>query len=353
NYAEAALLAPEGGGGFGLDNRPPASGSAASPQLPAALGATLAASALQAAAARCLLAQRLLLLLGVVRRMGRAGAAPLGSQHEELISGRLEPQLLAALRGAAMALWLSETPAAAPPSGAAGGGGGGAAALPSHLEALQLGGPTRGGGAAAGLTPRAAGVGGGVVAFGQQQEQQQQQRWGGKLPQEQPLAAHFLRVFCDAYPSAAAAGGAGAPLLHSGALGPAAAAFLSFLEAGGGTNDDVAGAQDDVTAGPDAPTEQQAGVEAAALRAGWRLFCAREFAAACALASQAGGGGGGAPSDAGLAFLLGVSLACRLRSAGTGAADGRSRGELLAAASGHLFRAAAGLAAPGAAPLRG
>ena len=291
----------------------------------------LCSSVLQAARARCLLAQRLLLLLGVIERQGRAGGAPLAPEQLAALRERLAPRLAAALRASALALFLVKTPAALPPGGGAAAASS-AAALPQHLEALQLGAGGRSGGSLAG-TPRtpgsatAGGAFGGSSMAAQQQQQQQQQQRGARAPLDQPLAAHLLRGFCEARPAEAAAA-------LSGRVGAAAGALLAYLCAGAGA--------------PAAPGAAPT-IEARALHAGWRLFCAREFGGVEALVALAGGAP--APADAGLSFLLGASLACRLR-AGSGSDDDAARRALLDAASGHLFRAAAGLAAPEAAPLR-
>lgn len=326
DYAEELLLANE------PSARPPAAqGTAPTPQLPAALGSALCSSVLQAARARCLTAQKLLLLLGVVQRMGRAGGKQLAPEQQARISGQLLPRLCTALRASAMALWVVKTPAACAP-GVGGAAAANAAVLPQHLQALQIGGPGRGGSA----TPRTPlGAGGG--AFG---SQQQQQTRGVRPVHEQPLAAHLLRGFCQARPSEAAGAAAG----H---VGPAVSALLEYLcagavgvvgSSGGGSMAEAGGQRASVR------------IETRALHIGWRIFCAREFPALGALVELAGGA---APADAGLAFLLGVSLACRLRGfGGSGPAGEQARRELLDAASGHLFRAAAGLAAPEAAPLR-
>ncbi len=282
---------------------------------------------LQAARARCLATQRLLLLIGVVLHMDRAGSEALSQQQRDAMRAGLVPRLATALRASGMALWLVKAPAACPlGSGAAAAAT--AAVLPQHLEALQLGAPGRGGMGSVAGTPRTPG---GASIFGSaqppQQQQQQQQR-AQRAPPQQAVAAHLLRGFCEAHPDAAAGAGAGR-------VGAAAASLLSYLCAGA-----TAAAGD----------SQQVGIEARALHVGWRLFCAREFAAVGSLVELAGGP---APADAGLSFLLGVSLACRLRGLGGAPAGGESsRRELLDAASGHLFRAAAGLAAPEAAPLR-
>jgi hypothetical protein len=333
---------------------PPAPGAgdaARAPLPPPPLGGALCSATLQAARARCFTAQRLLLLLGVVRRMGRAGATPLADSDAAAIRDDLEPRLAACLRASAMALWLAKTPAVCP-LGA--GAAPGAAVLPAHLEALQLGGPPggRGAGGSVPSTPRTPGGGASGGGFG---------RAGGgaggaaAAPAAQPLAAHLLRGFCEAQP-AAAAGAAG------GRLGPAVAALLDYLTSGAGAPAAAAPAAPRgplAAPGAGADASGAPGIEARVLHVGWRLFCAREFAGAGALVTLAGGP---SPADAGLAFLLGVSLACRLRGAGGGSGSGgggsataaaAARRELLDAASGHLFRAAAGLASPEAAPLRG
>jgi hypothetical protein len=302
---------------------------------------------LQAARARCLVAQRLLLLLGVVRRMGRAGGAPLTSDQAACVRDALLPRLVTALQASAMALWLAKTPAACPlGQGAAPG----AAMLPAHLEALQLGGPGR---ASVPSTPRTPGGGLGG-AFGQQPGRGGGGGGGGSAagasgatpPAMQPLAAHLLRGFSEAHPGAAAGAVAGL-------LGPAVAALLGYLISGAAAA--AAAGAAPAPRGPLALGDGSSGgdagpsLEVRALHVGWRLFCAREFGGVTALVQLAGGP---SPSDAGLAFLLGVSLACRLRGLGS-SGDPAARRGLLDAASGHLFRAAAGLAGPEAAPLRG
>ncbi|KAI8463323.1 MAG: hypothetical protein J3K34DRAFT_495752 [Monoraphidium minutum] len=335
DYADEVLLAPEAAAA----EAPPAAAPGAPVQLPASLGAALCSAVLQAARARCLAAQRLLLLLALVERMGRAGEGPLSGAQQARARGELAPRLLASLRASAMALWLVKTPAVAPP-GAGAAAAAAASALPHHLEALQLGSHVRGGGGGGGggggaVTPRTPGGLGAGGAFGgpQAAAAAPPPPRGQRHAPEQPLSAHLLRGFCEAAPAEAAGA-------LAGRVAPAVAALLDYLEHGGtlsgGSGGGGGGGVDD-------------GIEARALRAGWRLFCAREFAGAGSLAQLAGGP---APPDAGLAFLLGVSLACRLRGAGGGGGD-PARRELLGAASGHLFRAAAGLAAPEAAPLRG
>jgi len=331
------------------DERHPAGSTAAAaapgqaPQLPAPLGTALCSSVLQASRARCLVAQRLLLLLGLVERIGRAGSAALSPEQQAVAREQLVPGLTTALRSAAMALWLTKTPAACPLGPGAGAAAASAAVLPQHLEALQLGAPGRGGGGGGSVagTPRTPG---GPSMFasnapGTQQQnhnQQQQQRVQQRQLSQQSLAAHLLRGFCESYPSEAAGASAGR-------VGPAVVALLSYLCSG-------AEAARSSSNSSSSSSSTAAGIEVRALHVGWRLFCAREFAGVGTLVDLAGGP---TPADAGLAFLLGVSLACRLRGfGGSGAGGEAARRELLDAASGHLFRAAAGLAAPEAAPLR-
>lgn len=76
---------------------------------------------------------------------------------------------------------------------------------------------------------------------------------------------------------------------------------------------------------------------------GYRLFMAREYAAMQRLVQLVGGE---SPSEAGLQYILGLSIACSVQ--------GRTAptGQQLESAVGHLFRAAAGLCSSEAGPLR-
>lgn len=92
---------------------------------------------------------------------------------------------------------------------------------------------------------------------------------------------------------------------------------------------------------------------------GYELFLHREYAAMRKLVALVGGE---SPSEAGLQFILGLSIACGIKSVrragsdeaagGAGASQDQQAAALLGSAVGHLFRAAAGFCGEEAAPLR-
>jgi hypothetical protein len=87
------------------------------------------------------------------------------------------------------------------------------------------------------------------------------------------------------------------------------------------------------------------GLAGRAVLVGYRLFMAREYAAMQQLVQLVGGE---SPSEPGLQYILGLSIACSMRSSSSkGSPQAR-----LDAAVGHLFRAAAGLCGSQAGPLR-
>lgn len=98
-----------------------------------------------------------------------------------------------------------------------------------------------------------------------------------------------------------------------------------------------------VRAKADRALKSAQGLAGRAVLVGYRLFEAREYAAMQQLVRLVGGE---SPSEPGLQYILGLSIACSVHSAKGGTQAP------LDAAVGHLFRAAAGLCNEGAGPLR-
>lgn len=103
------------------------------------------------------------------------------------------------------------------------------------------------------------------------------------------------------------------------------------------------GAGPGVHAKSDRALKSPQGLAGRAVLLGYRLFEVREYAAMQQLVRLVGGE---SPSEAGLQYILGLSIACSVHSS---RAASESR---LNAAVGHLFRAAAGLCNSEAGPLR-
>lgn len=288
--------------------------------------------------------QQQLLLLGCLSQLGCVGITPLTAADQAAIHSDLIPPLTSALRSAAVALWLCKTPASRPVAGT--GVGFGSSMNPPALGPLfGLKGPSPSGTPAS--TPRGTGdtapaaagslaapAGPAAAAY-----------W------HYPLAAHLLPMFWKQQGSAADQLGK-----RVGSLGQQLAVWLMLGGSTGATA--AAGSSDTPAAAPSmssaytAVTSSQ-DLAGRAVMIGYQLFVCREYEAMKKLVQLIGGDD---PAEAGLQFILGLSIACGIRK-GSAAGNGASlspeqRAMLLDSAVGHLFRAAAGLCAENAAPLR-
>jgi hypothetical protein len=155
--------------------------------------------------------------------------------------------------------------------------------------------------------------------FWKQQGQQQQQQAGSQLEALGSQLAVWLMLGAGADAAAAAAGVDDAASSSSGSAAAAVAAV----------------------------TNSQ-GLAGRAVLLGYQLFVCREYDAMRRLVQLIGGG---EPSEAGLQFILGLSIACGLKKQTISSSSSGSSVQLDSAV-GHLFRAAAGLTGEEAAPLR-
>jgi hypothetical protein len=302
----------------------------------------LSSIALHSARASCMALQQLLLLLGCISQLGRVGSTQLTAADQAAIIQDEIPRLATALRSAAVALWLCKTPASAAVAGAAGAAGGGLTAGGGIGPLLGLRAPTPSGtpagtprdgtedaAAAAAATPRG--------GFGGQGVQAAAPAW------QLPLAAHLLPLFWKQQGQQQQATDA-----QMGALGSQLAVWL-MLGAGAESAAAAAGAADGAsnssgnTAAAVAAVTSPQGLAGRAVLLGYQLFVCREYEAMRRLVQLIGGS---EPSEAGLQFILGLSIACGIKKQ-----PGSSSAQLESAV-GHLFRAAAGLAGAEAAPLR-
>jgi hypothetical protein len=311
------------------------------------IGTLLSSIALPSARASCMALQQLLLLLGCISQLGRVGSTQLTAADQAAISQDEIPRLATALRSAAVALWLCKTPASAAVAGATAGvgsaAGGGTGGL-GPLLGLRL--PTPSGTPAG--TPRDGGDNAAAAAvasprgFGGVGVQAAAPAW------QLPLAAHLLPLFWKQQgQQQQQQQQAGA---HLGALGNQLAVWL-MLGAGAEAAAAAAGADDAASSGSAAAavaavTSPQ-GLAGRAVLLGYQLFVCREYDAMRWLVQLIGGS---EPSEAGLQFILGLSIACGLKKQ-TGSSSSSSSVQLDSAV-GHLFRAAAGLTGEEAAPLR-
>jgi hypothetical protein len=309
------------------------------------IGTLLSSIALHSARASCMALQQLLLLLGCISQLGRVGSTQLTASDQAAISQDEIPRLVTALRSAAVALWLCKTPANAAVAGASGGfdsaGGSGAGGL-GPLLGLRL--PTPSGTPAG--TPRDGGDNAAAAAvaspkggFGGAGVQAAAPAW------QQPLAAHLLPLFWKQQGQQQQQQ-AGAQL---GAWGNQLAVWL-MLGAGAAAAAAAAGADDAASSGSSAAAAVAAvtspqGLAGRAVLLGYQLFVCREYDAMQRLVQLIGGS---EPSEAGLQFILGLSIACGLKKQTTSS----SSSVQLDSAVGHLFRAAAGMTGEEAAPLR-
>lgn len=286
-----------------------AQGSHAVPANPAqAVSSTLCTIALEACRAECFVVQQLMLLLGTLQRFGSIGNTPLTAEQQDIINKQLVPELASALRSSAMGLWLCETPSTAPVGSST-----------SQVSSAPLG----------QLDLRQLSIGS-STSRGQRVAGSSQQ--GSHAATEYTLAAHLLPGFYSGQPQLVES-------VVQGKLGPAGHQLMAFLLSGMHAGRQLS-----------SPTQQDIGLEDGlfaikALNVGYHLFLVREYAAVGALVVICEGHD---PATASLQFLLGLSLACRLK----GVADADDKQDLLDAAMGSLFRAAAGVAGVSGAPLR-
>jgi hypothetical protein len=171
-----------------------------------------------------------------------------------------------------------------------------------------------------------------------------------------PLAVHLLQLFWQQV-------GTGADAVAQGRLAAAGQQLLEFLLQGLSTTPTTG---EEEREGPSGSSSSC--LAGKAVRIGYELFCAREFAALEYMVELVAGP---APADPGLQFMLGLSKVCQLntqqkpallkqdRSVAEPSPDVNVEGgggvsqEQLQSATSHLFAAAAGLLDPGAHALRG
>ncbi|KAF6256778.1 hypothetical protein COO60DRAFT_79441 [Scenedesmus sp. NREL 46B-D3] len=311
------------------------------------VSALLSSIALHSARASCMALQQLLLLLGCITQLGRVGSTQLTAADQAAISQDEIPRLATALRSAALALWLCKTSASAAVAGAGGAAGGGVSAGGGLGPLLGLKAPTPSGTPAG--TPRdgageAAGAAAAATPSGGQGVHAAAPAW------QLPLAAHLLPLFWKQQGRQQQQQLAGAQL---GAVGNQLAVWL-MLGAGAEAAAATAGAADIATnssssaAAAVAAVTSPHGLAGRAVLLGYQLFACREYEAMRRLVQLIGGS---EPSEAGLQFILGLSLACGIKRQ-PGGGSSSSSGAQLNSAVGHLFRAAAGLTGEEAAPLR-
>ena len=291
--ARIALAAPimgNGGGG-------PVS-SSASPALDGARAQHVAAAARQAALAECCVLRDVLLVSGLMARTRAAGTTPLDGPQLSRLESVLIPQLSRRLQRAAMAYWLTSTPASS--SLHRGGAGGADLSTDLPLQNLTLGGRT---------LPQSLAAGG---------------RGAGGTDVPRALDCSLAsKLIMAAVPSLGAVDG----LLRQPGLDAAATRLVLWLQA---DNDNGGGSRH-------------------MIELGFSLFSQREHAALLPLARLAvGGGSGGAATSSGAPeFLTGLGLVCKLQA---DAADGKQdvgREAAIADATGCFLRAVASLSSGG------